>query len=149
HRDAQVRRKAAKWIADQSRKVPTLQSEAWLKDPRTTGPLVKALQDKDAEVVEWAAFAIGQISYRYFPDHRAYPALLPLLKSTSAKTRYLAAEGVAFLGGDEGLEQVLPLLHDRSALVRDQASLAIVHRVMSGGLSYKTKRRLRSIMSFA
>lgn len=145
--DLSVRLKASRWIEDQARDFPTADRGAWLKDPRTVELLLAALDDPDKRIVENAASALKNICFRYYPDRRAYPAFLRMLGSSSATMRYYAVEGVATLGGNEGIDHILPLLNDRAAKVRAEVPGCILQCYMDRRLSRDTTRRLQQVLA--
>jgi HEAT repeat protein len=69
--------------------------------------------------------AINHTTSRYFADPRAYPAVLPLLKSKRPLTRISALRAAALLGGEKSISHVLPLLKDRVGNVRFAAVFAL------------------------
>lgn len=135
-----LRLRAVRYIDAQARCEPTVAREAWLKDPRTTTPLLEALQDIDPRVIEEAACALAMICSRYFQDMRAYKPLVELLKSPRAVTRLAAVEGIGLLFGDDCLQHMLPLLQDKSAKVRAETCRRLYALGLSGSLSTRQKK---------
>jgi HEAT repeat protein len=124
--DPAVRRKASGELARTALSESSIYTEEWVKDPRTTEPLLAALNDPSDAVVENVTIALAVFVRRYFPDLRAVPALLPVLQSKKENTRAWAAEAIGILDGKRRLEALLPLLQDRSALVRRRVLTVLI-----------------------
>ncbi|MCI0416907.1 HEAT repeat domain-containing protein [bacterium] len=78
------------------------------------------LEDKNANVRKYVAFAIGQI--------RSKNGLLfaaRLLKDEDAEVRRLAIEAIGRIGGLDTTVLVVPFLRDKNAFLREQSALAL------------------------
>jgi HEAT repeat protein len=117
----EVRIKAARWLAREALGESLVVRQKWMGNRGTTGPLIEALDDPEPEVAYNAVVAIAEISRRYFRDGRAYPRVIPLLRSKRRQTRFWAVDAARWLRGKRCLDEILPLVRDRSALVRAES----------------------------
>lgn len=78
------------------------------------------LSDQSAEVLRMIAFAVGQI-----PSREGLALLPGLLKDADPEARRLALEAAGRIGGLEATNLVVPFLNDDSAILREQAALAL------------------------
>jgi HEAT repeat protein len=140
--DVATRRKAARLIEREGLKEYSEQRRAWMREPRTTGPLIAALDDADAMVVQGAAGALAEIIVRYFPDLRAYPNLVRLLQSPQKENRFFAVRGLGLLHNRDRWKVIVPLLKDRSTMVRSEICSTVIEAADRGDLSPASKRRL-------
>jgi HEAT repeat protein len=116
--DPAVRKKAVRWIANEGLGEWWNIRKAWMRNREITALLIRALDDADAEVVENAVVALAMIAGRYFRDDRAYRGMVRQLQSKRRITREWAVQGAVNLRGAKAIDDVLPLLQDRSARVR-------------------------------
>jgi hypothetical protein len=112
-----ARYRGADMICKEALKEYSVHRKISLGDPRTTGPLIEALDDTDPKVVEKAAAALGAILRRYFPDIRAFKRLTKLLKSPKKKERLYAVLGIGALGHEERWPLLLKMFDDRAGEV--------------------------------
>jgi len=119
--DSAIRFQAARWIGKQARGETSNFVEAWLATKEATGAIIQAFSDSEPKVAEEAVCAFLHTCIRYFPDRRGYPGVVRLLKSNRQMTRICAVQAAGYLGGEESLNQVLPLLADRAVAVRAAA----------------------------
>src|SRR5262249_13073321 len=116
--DPAVRKKVVRWIVSEAYGEWMNIRKAWMANREVSALLIGALDDADAEGGENAVVALAMIARRYFRDDRAYPGMVRQLQSKKQLTRGCAAEGALALRGVRALDDVLPLLRDRSVKVR-------------------------------
>lgn len=126
HDDAQVRREAIRRLAKQASQRGGARRRAALTGRELTEALIEALGDADPEVVERAVKTVAEITRQYGPVEGAHRALKPLLQSRRQNTRFFALQAIAYSGGIEQLQTILPLVRDRSAKVRAHVCRMVV-----------------------
>lgn len=82
--------------------------------------LKRLVNDQIVDVRRMTAFAVGQI-----PSKDGLALLPVLLKDVDPEVRRLALEASGRIGGLEATSLVIPFLNDDSALLREQAALAL------------------------
>ncbi len=90
------------------------------RDPDAAGPLIFALQDKDAEVRCAAAKALRQ-----FSDRRAVEPLIVLLRDTESSVRAVAAETLGHLGDPVAVNHLVGFLRDPDPAVSAAAARSL------------------------
>jgi HEAT repeat protein len=145
--DPMARMRAARWLAREALDESLVVRQAWMGNRGTTGPLIEALDDPESEVIENAVAAIAEISRRYFRDDRAYPAVVRLLRSKRRGTRFWAVAAAANLRGARCMDDVLPLIHDRSALVRGEVLRQLIHLAPARRLADRKRVHLLAVIS--
>jgi HEAT repeat protein len=103
--------------------------------------LTEALDDRDPEVAEEAALALAEVTERYFREDRGYAGVVRLLKSKREPTRARAVQTAVKLRGESGVDDVLPLLRDRSARVREEVLGALLRVVPDRPLAADKRER--------
>ncbi|CAM2068932.1 HEAT repeat domain-containing protein [Sulfidibacter corallicola] len=124
-RDVATRTRAAGLIALEAAAEESLETDAWIRDPRVTDALMEALGNGPAGLVKEAAMALTHIVLRYFADYRVRTAFLPLLHGRHAVVRRLACSVVGALAHPDNCELLLPLLEDKAAEVRREAVVVL------------------------
>lgn len=140
------RRAAAKAIGSAALKTVGAPQYEWLSDGRTTAALTEALADSDPTVAEWAVTAIGRISQAYFKDRRAYPGVLPLLKSDRAPTRMWAIRAAWALGGAGAWKEILSLFQDPAPAPRKVAMTTMSYFDIEKNLPDEARREMRPVL---
>jgi len=106
-------------VSSAKTRLAVVQKLADNRDPDAAGPLIFALQDKDAEVRAAAAKALSG-----FHDKRALEPLMNLLRDTNAPVRAAAAETLGNLGDQSSAPVVTEALSDPNSDVPRQPSYA-------------------------
>jgi hypothetical protein len=119
--DPAARLKASKHLETELRKAATAQRKAQFGNEGATTPLVAALDDPDPRVFHNAVVALAQIARNGFPDDRAYPRLLLLVRSEHPLTARWAIDALVQVRGEGSFADVVPLCADGSAEVRGMA----------------------------
>jgi hypothetical protein len=104
--------------------------------------LTAALDDRDLEVAEEAALALAKISRRSVPEDRGYAGVVRLLRSKKPETRVRAVQAAVDLWGEQCVDDVLPLLRDRSARVREEVLGALLQALADRPVPAETRQRL-------
>jgi HEAT repeat protein len=130
--DPVVRLRAAKWLAKQALGETSNEVEAWIANAQAMSPIIAALDDQDPKVAEEAVIAVAEFTRRYFrhhrapggpvrpdPDDRAYPCVVRLFQAKSIQTRAWAIEATGWLRGARCINDILPMLQDKAARVRN------------------------------
>lgn len=104
----------------------------WMRDPRASDPIIKAVSDPDSKVSQRALRALSRLVCQYFPDQRAAPAFLSKLSDRKQETRVDAISGIGCLRQEELLEYLVPLI-DRGT---DEDRAAVSGQIW--GLSFET-----------
>jgi HEAT repeat protein len=127
--DPKVRKAAADAINKQARAEGSIYASEWLADPRTTGALLNALaKEQDVLVSEALASALASICFRHMQDLRVFDPMCALLASKRMKTRSSAVCALGYLRSDDKWAQLVPMLCDKSAEVRDSACYALMNK---------------------
>jgi HEAT repeat protein len=87
--------------------------------------LTEALGDLSPEVAEDAALALAEVARDWFRAGRVYAGVVHLLGSKRQETRARAVRAAAALRGVGCADDVIPLLADRSARVRQEVLTAL------------------------
>jgi HEAT repeat protein len=117
--------------------------EQWLDIPPVTGMLIDALPGARGKLEENLASTLALI-LEHFPDGRSHAAFRPLLGSKNAAVRAAAARGVLLSGRERAIADVLPLLTDSAAQVREQSLLWILRSETFARLTEATRRDVQS-----
>jgi HEAT repeat protein len=141
-KQAATRSKAADQIGREARKEWSSDRKVWLADPRTTGPLIKALDDVDDKVVEVAAAAIAAIARGYFPDLRAFDPLAKLLSSPKKNVRLYAVLGISSLHHPDRWKLLLNMTTDKVTDVRRTVCRSMVAYLPKSKLSPALRAKL-------
>lgn len=107
-------------VSSAKTRLAVVQKLADNRDPDAAGPLIFALQDKDAEVRAAAAKALSG-----FHDKRALEPLLNLLRDTAAPVRAAAAETLGHLGDPLAVNRLVGLLRDPDSDARSAAARSL------------------------
>ncbi|MBI1752617.1 MAG: HEAT repeat domain-containing protein [Acidobacteria bacterium] len=94
--------------------------QQWLWNPRVTEALLELLRTAEGVALEKAGLALVRI-LGPFPDRRAHGACLPLLTHPLPRIRASAVWSVGLSGGAGAWSDVLPLISDGIAEVRQAA----------------------------
>ena len=91
------------------------------RDPTTVAPLIKTLEDENADVAEAAAAALGQMG------KPAVTLLVEALDSPKKNVRQLAAQALGRIGvpAQDAVPELIKLLQDREGRVCDAAAKAL------------------------
>jgi HEAT repeat protein len=146
HADASVRLAASQIVQKEAFRVSSNRVLAWLGNRRATTPLIAALDDPDAKVAGYAVMALAEITRRYFKDDRAYPGVVRLLQSKSARSRSWAAAAAVCLRGQKSIDDVLPLCRDRVKNVRHTVLVSLCHLAMKrSSVGPASRRKLQEV----
>lgn len=113
-----ARLSAARGLARELMKVASKGTEAWASDPRATGALIEALDERDPKILELVVVATARAAEQYLRDRRALAPLRAQLDSPRWVTRLWAVKAVWSLAGWEALDDLMPRLSDRATAVR-------------------------------
>lgn len=91
-----ARRKAIALVDREASKEPAQVRAVWMKEPRLTAILIRALSDTDTKTVVHALHALARIARLYFRDRRA---LLPALDLLSDKREAVSIRAIATVAG--------------------------------------------------
>lgn len=141
--DPRVRKKAANSFRRIAMKATSVILMKWMRDPRTTGRLIAALDDADPACKEESAGALAWTIWRYFPDLRAFEPLSALLSSSRKETRFYATLGIGWLNHPQRWKALLPMFSDKSEKVRQTACKAVVFNAGKAAIDAATKQQLR------
>jgi HEAT repeat protein len=132
--DAAVRLKAAREVADLALRETSCNEEAFFQARGVMEAIIHALDDPEPEVAEQAVIALAEGARRYVKGAGGYEGVRRLLKSRHAQTRAWAARAAGVVGGHRCAEDLLPLVHDRSAKVRGEVYNVLVDLSAAGQL---------------
>lgn len=107
-------------VSSAKTRLAVVQKLADNRDPDAAGPLIFALQDKDAEVRAAAAKALSG-----FHDKRALEPLMNLLRDANAPVRAAAAETLGNLGDPLAVNRLVGLLRDADSDARSAAARSL------------------------
>lgn len=137
-----ARAKAANEVGRAVRAEMSYEQQDKIGDPRCLDYLVPALESEDSKVIESVTPAVARASLFYYRDWRAWEPGLGLLKSKKQLTRRWAVALVAYLGREQAVDSILPLLSDASELVRTEVGGMLIWMARSGYLSATLRERL-------
>jgi HEAT repeat protein len=107
-------------VSSAKTRLAVVQKLADNRDPDAAGPLIFALQDKEADVRAAAAKALGG-----FHDTRALEPLMNLLQDSAAPVRAAAAETLGHLGDPLAVNRLVGLLRDPDSETRSAAARSL------------------------
>jgi len=117
--------------------------EQWLDVPPVTGMLIDALAGARGKLEEHLASTLALL-LEHFPDGRAYAAFRPLLGSKNAAVRAAAACGALLSAREKAIADVLPLIKDPVARVRQQSLVWILGSDAFARLSERARHEVQS-----
>jgi HEAT repeat protein len=116
-------------------------AEEKIKATQALRHLAEAVGDRDPEVAEEAALALAEVARRSVPEDRGHAGVVRLLRSKKPQTRVRAVRAAVNLWGEQGADDLLPLLRDRSARVREEVLGALRQAVADQPLPAERRQR--------
>jgi HEAT repeat protein len=107
-------------VSSAKTRLAVVQKLAENRDPDAAGPLIFALNDKEAEVRCAAATALMK-----FDDRRAVEPLIKMLQEPIPASRAAAAETLGHLGDPVAVNNLVGLLRDHDSAVRSAAARSL------------------------
>jgi HEAT repeat protein len=104
----------------------------WMRDPRASEPIIRAVSDPDSKVSQRALRTLSRLVCQYFPDQRALPAFLSRLTDRKQETRTDAISGIGCLRHEDLLKYLAPLMEQGT----DQDRATVSGQLW--GLSFET-----------
>jgi len=112
--DPKIRIETAKYLCRQPLKEYAHSNQNWLKHPKVTEVLIKALDDSEPKVVRDIFIALAGNYKRYFEDCRIYPAIHRFYTNTENKELQISFYyWIKFFGNDERWEYIIPTLRQK------------------------------------
>jgi len=137
-----VRAKAARELSRAAHKEVTKNQREQIADPRCLDYIIPALRSPDAKVAEAAVAAVGRAAEFYHRDWRAWEPVSAFLKTSNKSTRWKAVQAAAYLGREDAVDAILPLLDDPVEQVRNEAGRMLIVMARSKDLSLAMRKRL-------
>jgi len=145
--DAKVRAKAAAWLCKETRGDYSLNRKAWLRDPRLSEILIAAFaRETESKIRRDLALSLSALIVRYFPDRRAFPALVNHKGDKEKVTRRCIADGIGHLRHPKRYEILVPMLADRASEVRQVICRTVCDNKRAGTLLEREQSLLREVL---
>ena len=125
--DPEVRIKTAKYLCRQPLAEYANSRKNWLKHPKVTEVLIKALDDTEPKVVRDVFIALAGNYQRYFKDSRIYPAIRRFYTETDNKELQIYFYyWINVFDNDERWDYIIPKLQQKQ-------SQKLLHALLSNG----------------
>ncbi len=127
-----VRFKALTQLAREFAREHLRDNVRWMRDPRASEPLIKAVFDPDRKIYDRALIVLSRLVCKYFPDQRSLQAFLLRLADRKQETRNRAISGIGCLRREQVLSHLVDLMDHGTDRDRAEVSRQV------WGLSYET-----------